>query len=70
MNSNRPSLKARMLIRVALEDLERNPLFSEALSKTEPTEACSYNKDMHCDQCRVELRQVLSSITSTIQQIR
>lgn len=57
MQSNGPSLKARVLVHVALEDFKRNALLSKTLGEGEPTDAGSNDEDMHFDGCRVDLSQ-------------
>lgn len=52
--SNSPSLKARVLVCVTLENLERNALFSEALGEAEPTEASSNDEYVHLDDRGIE----------------
>ena len=54
MYTDSPSLKARVLVYVALEDLERNTLFSEALREAEPTEACSNYEYVHLANCEIQ----------------
>jgi hypothetical protein len=50
INSNCPSLRAGLRIIVALEDLERNALLSQTLSKAKPAEPSSDNQYIHLDR--------------------
>ena len=47
VNTNSPSLKARLLVCIALENLEGNALLPETLGEAEATEACSDNEYVH-----------------------
>jgi len=47
VDTNGPSLKAGVLILVALKDLIRNALLAETLSKTEAAKASSGDEDVH-----------------------
>jgi len=57
VQSNGPSLKARVPVHVALENIKRNALLSEALSEGQPTDAGSNDEDVHPDDYRVDLSQ-------------
>lgn len=57
VQSNGPPLKTRIPVHIALEDLKRNALLSEALGEGEPTHAGSDNEDVHPDDYRLELIQ-------------
>ena len=50
MDANSPSLKARVLVCIALENLKGNTLLPKTLGETEPTEACSNNEYVHVDE--------------------
>lgn len=58
VQSNGPPLKTRMSVHIALKNLKRNALLSEALGEGEPTHASPDNEDMHPDDFRLELTQV------------
>ena len=49
MDTDSPTLKARVLVCIALENLERNALLPETLGEAEPTKACSINEYVHLD---------------------